>query len=194
MNTTTKIILIVVLLLGAGVGAYFLLKPKESSAGGHAGAGGSSSAPETNENAPLAGYSPSTTDNTPETGQTGKPTTSTFPYHIVGYEVRIMEGSADGTTLPFHRDTTHFDQQSGTIPVSGGMYNVTWILDMTPAGNGIEWKINVQGAVKLGKFLFKDMSDGKKASDWGYATIHGGPGLVALVPIRVTWQLTMWVE
>lgn len=197
MNTTTKIILVVILLLGAGGIAYFLLRPKQSSASSsHAESGGAD-----NE---LAGYS-ATTDNTPESGQpsahsntesdqtnthsTTHSTSSVFPYHIVGYEVRIMEGSADMATLPFDKTTTKFPHQNGVIPVSNGMYNVGWGLDMVVAGDGIEWRLDVQGTVKSGKFLFKDMTDGKKASDWGYASVGWG-----FLAGRVTWQLTMWVE
>jgi len=184
MNTTTKIILILVIVLGAGVGAYFLLKPKESSAGGHAGAGGSAGAGGVDND--LAGY-PATTDNTPETGQTGK--TTAFPYHLVGYEIRIAEGTSDMTTLPFDKTTTSFPHQNGVIPVTNGLYNVGWGLDMAVAGDGIEWRLDVQGTVKSGKFLFKDMTDGKKASDWGYASVGWG-----LIAGRVTWTLTIWVE
>lgn len=183
MNTTTKIILVVILLLGAGGIAYFLLKPKQSSASSsHAESGGTD-----NE---LAGY-PATTDSTPENGQpsTHSTTHSAFPYHIVGYEVRIMEGSADMTTLPFDKTTPKFPHQNGVIPVSNGMYNVGWGLDMVVAGDGIEWRLDIQGTVKSGKFLFEDMTDGKKASDWGYASVGWG-----FLAGRVTWQLTMWVE
>jgi len=185
---TTKIILVLALLLGAGGLAYLLLRPKsssaESSGGGHAGSGEADSG--------LAGY-PATTDNTPETGEPSTHSTtstpSAFPYHIVGYEVRIMEGSADMATLPFNRPDQKFPHQHGVIPVSNGLYNIAWGLDMAVAGDGIQWKLDVQGTVKSGKFLFKDMTYGKKATDWGYASIGWG-----FLAGRVTWQLTMWVE
>jgi hypothetical protein len=208
--------LVLALFLGAGGLAYFLLRPKSSSGsrgGGYAGSGRSVSGGDGSDGvvSGLAGYpaiidnTPSTTDNTPETGQpsthsttsgTVQPSTysttstpSAFPYHIVGYEVRIMEGSADMATLPFNRPDQRFPHQNGVIPVSNGLYNVGWGLDMAVAGDGIQWRLDVQGTVKSGKFLFKDMTYGKKAEDWGYASVGWW-----LLAGRVTWKLTMWVE